>query len=168
MFRRFYRVLEVNVITAIMRLIPMRNTQARSRVPNSPAIPLPSASFGPEIPLSAGSANDIQITDLPQVFGPARAHFGDQSAFCPCSQGRKPGRGDRPARRRLRRLDEHVDAAGGDGELAPGFLINGHAVFDAFGAGEALGVAGDQHRRVRVLRRRPRAAIRGRSGGRDR
>src|ERR1700730_15724447 len=73
--------------------------------------------------------------------------------FSPCSQG---GSGwDRmSARRPLRRLAQHIDAAGGEGELAPGLVIDRHALFDALGAGEALWVAGDQHRLVRALRRR--------------
>src|SRR5215467_11519455 len=44
-------------------------------------------------------------------------------------------------RLRRRRLDQHIDAAGGDGELAPGLVIDRHAVLDALGAGQALGVA---------------------------
>src|ERR1700732_3711858 len=136
MLCRLYRLLVCNMIKAIKNLIPMRDTQARSRAPNSPAIPLPSASFGPQIPLSEASANDAQATDSAQILTSDRAHFGDQSAFCPCCQG-KPGRGGRSARRHLRRLDQHVDAAGGEGELAPGLVVDRHAVFDALGAADA-------------------------------
>src|SRR6266478_419495 len=59
--------------------------------------------------------------------------------FSPCSQGGSGWNGT-SARRPLRWLDQHVDATGGDGELAPGLVINRHALFDALGAGEALGV----------------------------
>ena len=52
-----------------------------------------------------------------------------------------------------RRLDQDVDGASGSGELAPGLVVDGHTVGDALGAGQALGVAGDEHRFVRVLRR---------------
>src|SRR6266851_8351843 len=72
--------------------------------------------------------------------------------FSPCSQG-EYGWDETSARRSLRRLDQHIDAAGGEGELAPGLVVDRHAVLDALGAAEALGVAGDQHRLVRVLRR---------------
>src|SRR6266481_2817887 len=144
MLCRLYRLLVCNMIKAIKNLIPMRDTQAKRRVSNSPAIPLPSASFGPQIPLPEASANDPQNTD--------RAHFGDQSAFCPCCQGGS-GWDEASARRSLRRLDQDVDAAGGEGELAPGLVVDRHPVFDALGAADPLGVARDQHRLVRVLRR---------------
>src|SRR6267143_874874 len=87
MLHRLYRLLADNVITAITNLIRTRHIQARSQVPNSPAIPLPSASFGPQIPLPEASANDTQATDSAQILTSNRAHFGDQSAFCPCCQG---------------------------------------------------------------------------------
>src|SRR6516225_12300339 len=61
---------------------------------------------------------------------------------------------DLRARLRLGRFDQHIDTAGGDGELAPGLVIDRHAVLDPLGPADALGVAGDQHRLVRVLRRR--------------
>src|SRR5436309_15265792 len=145
MFCCLYTLLVCNVIKAIKNLIPVRDTQAKRRVPNSPAIPLPSASFGSRIPLPASLAKDTQAGDLPEILAPATAHFGDQSALCPCRQGQRQGDG-RSARPRLRRLDQHVDAAGGEGELAPGLVIDRHAVLDALGAGGPLRVAGDQRR----------------------
>src|SRR5271166_5536980 len=36
-------------------------------------------------------------------------------------------------------LHQYVDAAGGDGELAPGLVVDRHAARDAFGAGAAFG-----------------------------
>jgi hypothetical protein len=42
------------------------------------------------------------------------------------------------------RFDQHIDTTGSDGELAPGLVVDRHAVFDALGAADALGVAGDQ------------------------
>src|ERR1700751_5939700 len=56
--------------------------------------------------------------------------------FSPCSQGGSGWDGT-SARRPSRRLDQHIDAAGGEGELAPGLVVDGNAVFDALGAGEA-------------------------------
>jgi hypothetical protein len=53
---------------SITNWIPMRNTQARGRVPNSAANPLPTVFYGPEIPLSAGSGIRVQITELQYVF----------------------------------------------------------------------------------------------------
>src|SRR6266436_2196275 len=111
------------MIKAIKNLIPMRDTQAKRRVSNSPAIPLPSASFGPQIPLPETSANDTQATDSAQVLTSDRAHFGDQSAFCPWCQGGS-GWGEASARRPLRRLDQDIDAAGGEGQLAPGLVVD--------------------------------------------
>src|ERR1700730_11719835 len=67
--------------------------------------------------------------------------------FSPCSQGGSGWDGT-SARRPLRRLDQHVDAAGGEGELAPGLVVDRHAVLDALGATNAFGVARDQHRLV--------------------
>src|SRR4051812_38933445 len=67
--------------------------------------------------------------------------------------GRPPGRWpNSQCPLRPRRLDQHVDAAGGDRELAPRLVVDRHAVGDAFGAGAAFGVAGDQHRLVRARR----------------
>src|SRR5437899_2980521 len=98
MLCRLYRLLVCNMIKAIKNLIPMRDTQAKRRVPNSPAIPLPSVSFGRQIPLPEASANDTQANDSAQVLTSDRAHFGDQSAFCPCCQGGcRVGRGVSPA-----------------------------------------------------------------------
>jgi|SRR5215469_2278160 len=50
-------------------------------------------------------------------------------------------------------LDEDVDAAGGLNEFAPGLLVDRHAVREALGAGQTLGVARDQDRLVRMSRR---------------
>src|SRR6266446_9855171 len=148
MLCRLYRFLVCNMIKAIKNLIPMRDTQAKRRVSNSPAIPLPSASFGRQIPLPEASANDTQDTDSAHILTSDRTHFGDQSAFCPCCQG-GCGWDEASARRSLRRLDQDVDAAGGEGQLAPGLVIDGHAVLDALGAADPFGVARDQHRLVR-------------------
>src|SRR3984893_17212362 len=52
--------------------------------------------------------------------------------FSPWSQGGSGWDGT-SARRPLRRLDQHVDAAGGEGELAPGLVVDRHARFDALG-----------------------------------
>src|SRR5438093_12227397 len=60
--------------------------------------------------------------------------------FSPCSQGGS-GWDGASAPRSLGRLDQHIDAAGGKGELAPGLIVDRHAVLDALGAGEPLGVA---------------------------
>src|SRR5258707_13679101 len=108
MLCRLYRFLVCNMIKAIKNLIPMRDTQAKRRVSNSPAIPLPSASFGSQIPLPEASANDTQATDSAHILTSDRAHFGDQSAFCPCCQG-PPGGGGRSARRSFGALDQDVE-----------------------------------------------------------
>ena len=41
-----------------------------------------------------------------------------------------------------RRFDQHVDGAGGGGELAPSLVVDRDAVLEALGAGQALEVAG--------------------------
>jgi hypothetical protein len=43
--------------------------------PSSPANPLPTALYGPKIPLSTGSVNRIEVTDLSGIFDVDRAHF---------------------------------------------------------------------------------------------
>ena len=43
---------------------------------NSAANPLPTALYGPKIPLSTGSAHKPEVTDLSRVFEVDRAHFG--------------------------------------------------------------------------------------------
>src|SRR5262249_29801574 len=52
------------------------------------------------------------------------------------------------------RLDQHIDAAGGLHEFAPGLLVDRHAMGEALGAGQTLGIAGDQDRLVRAPWRR--------------
>jgi hypothetical protein len=42
---------------------------------NSAANPLPTAAYGPKIPLSTGPANQPEVTDLSRVFDDDRAHF---------------------------------------------------------------------------------------------
>src|ERR1700730_16953753 len=73
--------------------------------------------------------------------------------FSPWSQGGSGWDGT-SARRPLRRLDQHIDAAGGEGELAPGLVVDRHALGDTLGAADPFGVAGDQHRLLRVSGRR--------------
>src|SRR5215469_428197 len=53
-----------------------------------------------------------------------------------------------------RRLDQHVDAAGGGGEFAPGLVVDRHAMGEALGAGQTLRITRDQDRLVRTRRRR--------------
>jgi len=45
-------------------------------VPSSAANPLPTVFYGPEIPLSAGSANRVQIIDLQYILDGEGAYFG--------------------------------------------------------------------------------------------
>jgi hypothetical protein len=50
----------------------MCNTQARNRLPNSSAGPLPMAFCGTEIPLSADSPARIQVTDRKRILNVER------------------------------------------------------------------------------------------------
>src|SRR5208282_4746454 len=152
---------QVRVIISITNWISMRNTRAKGQVPNSPANPLPTAFYGPEIPLSADSRNRVQVTELQYVFDDEERILEAEKAFFPLPAGEwrpsQPSPGSAARRRSvrlLRRLHQHVDAAGGDSELAPSLVVDRHAVLDALGAGQPLGVAGDQHRLAGVLRRR--------------
>ena len=65
----------------------MRKTQATSRVPSSAANPLPTVLYGPEIPLSAGSGNRVQITELQYVFDNEERIGGLKSVFSPAVRG---------------------------------------------------------------------------------
>lgn len=62
-------------------------TQATGRVPSSAANPLPTVFYGPEIPLSAGSGNRVQITELQYVFDDEERILGAEKRFFPCHQG---------------------------------------------------------------------------------
>ena len=64
---------------------------------------------------------------------------GSLAARCSCIE-----LGLRRVSRRLRprRFDQHVDAAGGDGELAPGLVVDRDAVGEALGAGRRSGSPG--------------------------
>jgi hypothetical protein len=42
---------------------------------NSAANPLPTALYGPKIPLSTGLANQLEVTDLSRIFDVGRGHF---------------------------------------------------------------------------------------------
>jgi hypothetical protein len=65
------------------------------------------------------------------------ANSGVEPIFLPALRepGQGPGVSTSPA---APALDYHVDGAGGDGELAPGLVVERHPVLDALGAGQAL------------------------------
>src|SRR5271169_3478289 len=65
----------------------MRNTQAGDRVPNSPANPLPTAFYGPEIPLPADPRNRVQITDLQHIFDDEARISGTERRFFAAVRG---------------------------------------------------------------------------------
>lgn len=50
-------------------------------------VPLPTVFYGPEIPLSAGSGNRVQITELQYVFDDEERILGAEKRFFPCHQG---------------------------------------------------------------------------------
>src|SRR5438067_7296245 len=54
----------------------------------------------------------------------------------------------------LRRLDQHIETARGEGDLAPGLLVDRHALFEAPSAVGALRVARDEYRLARAPGRR--------------
>src|SRR5437763_10149046 len=54
----------------------------------------------------------------------------------------------------LRRLDQHIETARGERDLAPGLFVDRHALFEALGAVGALRVARDEYRLARALGRR--------------
>jgi len=54
----------------------MWKTQATGWAVNFAANPLPTAFYGPQIPLSADSGNRVQLTDLKCIFAGEGAHFG--------------------------------------------------------------------------------------------
>jgi hypothetical protein len=69
----------------------MRNTQARGRVPSSAANPLPTVFYGPEVPLSAGSGNRVQITELQYVFDDEERILGAENRFFAAVRGMGDG-----------------------------------------------------------------------------
>jgi hypothetical protein len=62
-------------------------TQATGRVPSSAANPLPTVFYGPEIPLSAGSGNSVQIIELRYVFDHEERILGAEKRFFPLPAG---------------------------------------------------------------------------------
>src|SRR4051794_10259459 len=54
----------------------------------------------------------------------------------------------------LRRLDQHIETARGERDLAPGLLVDRHALVEALGAVGALRVARDEYRLARAPGRR--------------
>jgi hypothetical protein len=60
-------------------------------VPSSAANPLPIVFYGPEIPLSAGSGNSVQIIELQYVFDHEERILGAEKLFFRCRQGNGDG-----------------------------------------------------------------------------
>jgi hypothetical protein len=65
----------------------MRNAQAKGRVPNFPAIPLPTAILQSQIPLPADRPNRLQRIDLQYISDAEATHSESLRTFFPCCQG---------------------------------------------------------------------------------
>jgi hypothetical protein len=69
----------------------MLNEQARDRVPNSAANPLPTAFSAAKFRCRPARPNRTQALDIKHVFGDERGLFGGSETFSPCRQGDATG-----------------------------------------------------------------------------